>query len=337
MVKKLIKRLSNITVGSIFLAVAVLFVSCASRDQFTQLATTQYFVQNYNPQYIDVLWMVDNRSPMYRVRDHLISEASNFFTRLDAIPTGDYQMGFVSADMVVNPGQLEPIGDPIILTKGLGTLTQRTETFAAILSQQVNLQVGATDQGFDSVWTVMNESFQPRAGVPLVLVYISDSDDHSPVPTGQDAVQVYANYYLSLKNNDPSLLKVYSINYEPLNGQTATDSNRCATFDDADIDMPGFQNRYFRLAQYFNGSTADLCGSFSSQIDLTGLQMKQLPSSFTLQQTPEPTSILITVFFAGTGETVNTSWTYNASSNQIVFASAPPEGSTIEVTFIPGS
>src|SRR4051794_12199552 len=112
-----LKRAAKRVCGSVLLfTVTLMYVSCGSKEEFTQQATTQIFVQDYNPPYLDVLWMVDDRSPMSRAKSHLVSEASRFFQRLDAIPS-DYQMAFVSADMDYARGRLKPQDNPIILKK----------------------------------------------------------------------------------------------------------------------------------------------------------------------------------------------------------------------------
>ena len=315
-------------------SVALMYVSCGSKEDFTQQATTQFFTQDYNPPYLDVLWMINNQSPMHRIESHLVSETQNFFSRLDSMSTY-YQMAYVSADMQFARGALQPQGEPVVLTQNTGTEDQRVGLFGDIISQIINLQTGYLDEGFESVRTALLTNFVPRKNVPLVLVFISDADDHSPLtdPSGS-AVNFYANAYQAIKGNDPTMLRVYSVNYEP---GAPTDQNRCATRYDADIDSSGFQNRYFDLANQLAGSstnvTADLCGSFSSQIDLTGLKQSQLSSTFLLDSNPNPSSISVTVT-QGNQVLSNLAWTYDATNNQIDFSTTPPAGSVIEVTYI---
>jgi hypothetical protein len=323
------------------ISIILLSVAGCSKDQFAQKASSQFFLQDYNPAYLDVLWMVDNRSPMFRVRDHLIGEAQNFFARLDATASVDYQMAFVSADMQFAQGRLEPETNPVPLTKTLGTLDQRIADFGDIISQIINLQTGAIDQGLESARVALTRYFQPRSGVPLVLVFISDSDDHSVPPNSVDPVTYYTNAFLSLKGNNADMIRVYSINYEPLPdgadpADPKWDSERCATRYDADIDSTGFvkPGKYFALAEALHGGTADLCGSFSNQIDLTGLQLKQLPTIFHLEQTPVASSIGVSITDANQND-IQISWTYDAAGNNIVFQTAPPAGTTIQVTFTP--
>jgi hypothetical protein len=316
------KVLVGLAVGSL-----AWVVGCASNENFNSSSTTQYFTQSYNPAKLDVLWMIDNRSPMHKMETQLVSETSNFFSRLDALTTQQYKMAIVDADMQFAKGALQPQNSSTqILTKTTGSITDRTNLFASLISQEINLQTGYADQGFDSAYAALTQNFIPEAGVPLVLVFISDSDDHSTNFTGTNAVTYYASAFSALKANDPTMLRVYSVNY-------ASTTDSCATQDyDADINKAGFQNRYFGLANALNGSTADLCGSFSNQIDLTGLQTTTLPSTFQLNATPNASTISVSVFDS-TQTYTNLSWTYNAATNSIVFTAPPPQGVTIQVTF----
>jgi hypothetical protein len=271
--------------------------------------------------------MIDNRSPMYNDRGPLVQQATEFFQRLDA-STDQYRMAFVSQDMQFAKGALQPTSNPQILTIGLGTLDQRVAAFSSLISQQINLNTSAQNQAFASVLAALQNNFVPRSGVPLVLVFISYSDDHSTVPVqGQDDVTYYSQQYLALKGGQSNLLRVYSVNYYPKPAQ------RCAVQYNAEIDEPGFQNTFFNMAQALGGSTADLCSDFSSQVDLSGLQLTSLPSSFTLEQTPtSPSSVTVTV--SQNGQPVSgLTWNFDSADNAVVFNQPPPQGSTIQVSF----
>jgi hypothetical protein len=337
------KRFSKGDCGFVLLSLFVLLmnVSCGSKEGFTQQATTQFFTQDYNPPTLDILWMVDNRSPMHRAQWQLRQEAGNFFARLSGA-TSDYRMALVTADMQFAQGRLQPVQSPTVLSTTVGTFDQRLALFDSLLFQTINLQTGYADQGLESVRVALTRYFVPRAGVPLILVFVSDSDDHSPLSDDNGAASFYAKQYLAAVGNNQSLLRAYSINYQPLpNGADVNDAQwdsvRCATRYHADIDSSGFQNRYFNLATLLTTgtaqTTADLCGSFSGKIDLTGLRLKELPHAFPLQMTVKPSTLIVSVSLHG--NEVNAPWTYDAATNQIVFASAPPEGSTIQVSYLP--
>lgn len=325
------------TVGFFLLGWSLVFsTSCSREEGFTQQGNAQTFVQDYNPPYVDILWMINDRSPMTRNQEKLFSELKSFFARLDSIPD-QYRMAVVTHDMEISQGQLQPRGNPIILEKklGVGTPELRANAFSDLLSRAINLRTGATDRGLESTWVALNRYFKPRTNVPLVLVLVSDSDDRSVLPSGEtDTVDFYRRAFLSLKANRPELLRVYSVNY--LKDVVPSDSTRCATRYNADVDSAQFQDIYFRLARQLGGSqregvTADLCGSFASQIDLSGLALRDLPKRFLLDVKPRVDSIAVSV--SVNGSRVEAPWSYDQATNEIVFETAPPEGATINVTF----
>ncbi|NBX77033.1 MAG: hypothetical protein EBQ92_10800 [Proteobacteria bacterium] len=338
---KHIREASFAVLSVILLGTVIVLSSCSQKESFLASGSSQFIVQDLNPPYLDILWVLDDRSPMTLVRDHLISEASNFFVRLDSIPS-NYQMGITTMDMLRNRGALRPAGT--ILTKRTGSLSERLHVFETLLSQIINLQTGAENTGFAATLLALNNQFKPRAGVPLVLVFISDGDDFSDFRsvTAQDPVDFFAAQVLSLKGGKEELVKAYAINYVPLTSSTSVSDVRCATRNNADVDKAGtgavrsdgspwFQNRYFRLAAKLKGDSADLCSSFSSRIDLSGLRLKTLATRFRVDQTVSNPSLLRVSITSRTGESLNIAWTFDATTNEVVFSTAPPEGASIQI------
>ena len=192
---------SRLRRGMMALVISLLsfsFLMGCQSDAIVSTGNTQFFVQNLSPQYLDVLWVIDDRSPMNRVRERLVAESQHFFTRLDAAAV-TYRMAFISADMAFSKGRLKPDSSPVILTKESGLDVQaRANYFGSILSQIINLHTGSEDRGFEAALTALSQSFVPRTGAPLVLVFISDADDHSSAPSGQSVVSYYERAFLSL-------------------------------------------------------------------------------------------------------------------------------------------
>jgi hypothetical protein len=251
-------------------------------------------------------------------------------------------MGITTMDTLRNRGALRPAGT--ILTKKTGSLAERLNVFETLLSQIINLQTGAENTGMAATLLSLNNHFKPRAGVPLVLVFISDGDDFSNFSsvTSQDSVDFFAAQILSLKGGKEELVKAYSINYVPLTSSTRMSDVRCATRNNADIDKAGtgatradgspwFQNRYFRLAAKLKGDTADLCSSFSSKIDLSGLRLKTLATRFKVEQNVSSASLLRVSVTSRAGESLSIPWTFDTATNEVVFRSAPPEGASIQI------
>ncbi len=336
---------ASLAVLSLIVLVAVIVLSgCAQRESLTSGSSSRFIVQGLNPPYLDILWVLDDRSPMNAVRDHLVSEAQKFFIRLDSIPQ-NYQMGITTMDTLRNRGALKPAST--ILTKEVGTLEERVTFFGNLLSQVINLRTGAENTGLTATLLSLNNHFRPRAGVPLVLVFISDGDDFSTVTTSTlaDSVDAFSAQVLSLKENKEELVKAYSINYKPLISGVSIADQRCATRNNADIDKastgalrsdgtPWFQNRYFRVASKLKGDTADLCGSFADTINLSGLRLKELPRRFKVEGTTDASKLRVSVYDRNQN-LLNISWTYDLANQEVVFATAPPEGSTIQILVSP--
>ncbi len=325
----------------VVLIVALLMFGCTSNEQFHASKQSLLINQSYNPPVLDILFMVNDGSPMSRVKEHLFSEATQFFKRLDQIPE-QYRLGFINHDMERSAGRLQPLDKPYILEKkvGVGSIEERAKIFKDLLSLVINVQTSPEDRGIQSAFTSLQNHFKPRENVPVVIVFISDRDDKSAVPTGTtDVIDYYKTFFLTLKNNRADLVRVYSINYEPLaTGETVNNSNRCATMYNADIDKAGFEDRYFEIAEAFNSSsnvkvTADLCGPFSSLIDLSGLRLKELPRIFPLNAKANPSTLSVKV--EKNNQTLSIPWKYDESTQSIVFETAPPEASQINISYLP--
>jgi len=312
--------------GILALALAFSFVSCNSDEPFIASGNSESFTQSFNPEYVDILFMLNDRSPMHNAQEHLVSEATKFFLRLDSIPS-QYRLAITNH----SAGKLLPADAPYVLEKknGVGTAEERASIFKAMVSNVLNLFTGSTDKGFISALSATAQ-FQPRANVPLVLVFISDSDDHSDLPPGEtDAVDYYKRAFLSVKANKPEHLRIYSINLE----SPKTTTNRCTAPNNNDIDNAGFQDRYFDLAVAAGGSKANLCGEFSSLVDLSGLRQLELPKRFQMKLTPIPSSLHVSVYSPTGEQYTDVAFSFDEATNEIVFDTAPPEGARISVTF----
>jgi hypothetical protein len=331
------------SVNAAVVAAGVLSIlaGCANKDGFVASKTSESFVQDYNPHYLEVMWVIDDRSPMRNYRDELIGEAKNFFTRLDASlgVSGQYKMGITSMDGRFHEGQLKPIGSPLLLQRGDGTLAQRVDFFGNILFPLLNLNTDAFNKGIQaSIKALTDKPFSTDPRLPLVLVYLSYGDDVSTPADNSEPIEHYAQKLLALKGGNPDLLRVYAANYEPIPaGATPTPTTRCALLNGnpIDVDAANYQGRYFKLAQRLNGNTADLChAGFSDAFDLSGLQLKTLPKVFSLLGYPDVSTLSVTVLDTS-GKVINAPYTYDSATRQIVFETTPPEGSTISVTYLP--
>jgi hypothetical protein len=334
-------------VSSSGLALCILPVlaGCGDADNFSASSRTETFVQDYNPDYLEVLWMVDDRSPMRRYQSRLVSEAQTLFSRLDA-SVGQYgqtKVGVTSTDGRDGKiGLMKPIGSPTLITTGMGSFSERVALFGNVLFPLINLLTDANNHGIAaSIQALRTSPFSSDPRVPLVLVYLSYGDDKSPVPAGTaDPIEYFAQSLLSLKNGKQDLVRVYAANYLPLPaGVLPSEATRCAKDTDNEIDISPatYQDRYFRLAQRLGGKTADLCApGFAAGLDLNGVKLKTLPSSYALQGNPKPDTLQVS--FTYQGKVVSgPDFTYDAATRTLNFDETPAEGLTIVVTYLPRS
>jgi hypothetical protein len=321
----------------------LLVISCQSHDEFTPISKNDFFIQDFNPQTLDILWVIDDRSPMSSQRTRIINYAKAFFTKLDSVAR-DYQMGFTTMDPQFNQGQLKP--NSLILKYNYGSTEARANVVGDFMINQFNLSTGASNAGLQMSVNALENHFPVRDGVPLVVIYMSYTDDHSALPAGEtDAVAYFKTKLLEIKGNDPDLIRVYAINYEkyPVGTpspvpQSTKDRYRCIDQQNPDIDRATFQDKFFRLAAELGGEKGDICASdfesgFASQIDLTGLQLKVLPKRFRLSKTVNsPSSIDVTVYRGS--QIFPIGWHLDSATNEIVFDTTPEQGTTIQVIYL---
>jgi len=320
----------------LFVCAMMVLVNCSNKENFASKNTTQFFVQSFNPPFLDVLWMVDDRTDLSyyaSTRNQVISQAQTFFTRLDAMTTSDYRMAIIDGDSSQS-GTLEPHGTGTILTKGLASIATRVSAFTSIIGEIIDLNTASQMTGLENARLALNSTFVPRTGVPLVMVFITDSDDHSQLPASAgtaDPISYYSQAYLAAVGNNPKLLQVFSVNY--VQGGT-----HCAS--QANIDQPSdYNNNFDKVSTALSGQNVDLCGSWGNAISLNGLKLTTPQTTFALSSTPQISTLTVSIFDTqgNSYDTVTAyPYTYSASTNSIVFSpNPPPDGTTIQVDYLP--
>lgn len=316
-------------------------LGCQNQENFQHTASSEVFVQEFNPNHLEILWVIDDRSPMRNYRDELIAEAKDLFERLDTAlgEFGQYRMAITNTDARVGKkGKLFPKDAPVVLTRGMGTLQQRLDFFGGIFPEMLNLQTDSINRGFEaSIAALTQAPFSSDPRIPLVLIYLSYGDDDSALPSAQtDVIEAYAQQLLALKNGDAGKVRVYAANYLPLGpGVPPSAATRCALQNGNEIDVSPatYEDRYFRLAQRMGGDSVDLCAAgFAQALNLTGIQLLTLPKRFALMGFPDPTKIQVTITKNGSIVTGFT-WHYEIATREIVFDDTPPQGSRITVIY----
>jgi hypothetical protein len=94
-----------------------------------------------------------------------------------------------------------------------------------------------------------------------------------------------------------------------------------------------------------SGVVGDICGDYASQLANIATTILSLSTQFPLNRVPDPSTISVvvngvTIPNSATNPAEDGGWTYNASSNSIVFVGSayiPPAGATISVNYSPAA
>ena len=291
----------------------------------------------------DVLFIVDNSGSMTDKQDKLAANFQQFLTsalannvdfRIVVTTTGILP---ATGGWVQCPGGLQGGDDghwfpednssPRILTPQTPNLSQAFAT---------NVHVGTChwlEQGLESAkdglsQPLISEVDDPNTPLPndgnagflrsdarLSMVVVGDADDQSP-----DTLQNYEQFFKDLKGDVPGQF-VFSGIVTPDNKATT-----CPTGESSG-------DRYMQLARDTSGDIENVCdsdwGTPLANIATASLGPIQ---SFPLSGHPsDATQITVTV----NGQAVTTGWSYDPTSNTVVFTqgSAPPVGSSVQITY----
>jgi hypothetical protein len=252
---------------------------------------------------IDILFVVDNSGSMNRVQTSL---ADNFdiFINIFAASGVDYHIAFITTDNPIFVGEIvtplfaDPIGEANSQIRSIGTYGSANEK--------------GIDTSYESLRGAGNaapgsEFF--REDAKLVIIYISDEDDHSSITPA-----VAATYFLALKMSSSYVTAHAVIGDVPVGCGSA---------------QPG--HLYNDIAMLMSGTSLSICATD------WGTPMEQLAvesmvnSSFKLSDNnPVEQTIEVTV-----DGIVSYDWTYDSIYNSVVFdvMSIPQNGQSIEISY----
>jgi len=154
-----------------------------------------------------------------------------------------------------------------------------------------------------------------RSDARLSVIVVSDADDQSP-----DTVENYESFFRSLKGNQPGQFVFSGI---------LTPDNKSVTCPNGESSG----DRYMQLANATGGVTENVCTSdWGATVAQLALAAFGPTTHFPLSVKPaDTTQIQVEV----NGQVVTSGWSYDAATNSVVFdqASAPPSGSSIDITY----
>ena len=172
------------------------------------------------------------------------------------------------------------------------------------------------------------------------MIIVSDEDDfsHDGSYFTEDyndsnihPISDYTDYLDTITSSTPSQ-KRYSVSAMAIFDE-ACRSSLNTTWSGRKIGV-----RYGELVDATGGVKGSLCDDFATSLELLSDSIIQLATEFYLTRQPDPNTIVVKV----NGQVIpqdsgSGGWTYNASSNSLIFSSpyVPPAGAEISVDFDP--
>ena len=252
---------------------------------------------------IDILFVIDNSGSMGRVQTSL---ADNFdtFINIFAASGVDYHIAFITTDSplfvgeIVTPLFSDPVGEANSQISSIGTYGSSTEK-GIDMSYESLRGTGSAAPG--------TEFF--REDAKLVIIYISDEDDHSSI-----SPSIAATYFLALK---------MSATYVTTHAVIGDVPGGCGAAQSGDL--------YNDVVMLMSGTSLSICsadwGTPMEQLAVESMVNNsfQLSGNNLVEQTIE-------VMVDGI---VSYSWTYDSIYNSVVFdaMSIPQNNQTIEISY----
>ena len=252
---------------------------------------------------IDILFVVDNSGSMGRVQSSL---SSNFdtFINIFAASGVDYHIAFITTDSaefvgeIVTPLFSDPVGEANSQINSIGTMGSPHEKGIEFSYEALR---GAGDAAPGS------EFF--REDAKLVIIYISDEDDH-----GSITPSVAATYFLALKTSS-TYVTAHSVIGDVPGG--------CG------MAQPGFL--YDDITMLMSGTSLSICSpDWGTPMEQLAVE-SMINNTFKLSDS-NPVEQTIEVMVDGV---ISYDWTYDSIYNAVVFdsMSIPQNNQTVEISY----
>ena len=264
---------------------------------------------------IDILWVVDNSPSMGDEQAGLASNFETFITNFVDVEEIDFKMGIITTDSAIN----RVVGDDLTLQAA----TEDKKVFVTTFQEKI--QVGITghtnERGFlfSKKFLQYDTTSWVREGAYLVIIYVSDENDHSTSSGGDSSTAYWVGKLQSYKTHK-RLLKIYSIIHT-----------------DPSIDVLSgieyYGGRYKEASHLAGGLIADITGDFSNVLADFGENITRLANSFALSEKPQAGSVEVRV----NGILINSrDWSYDEDSRTVRFEdrAVPDSGATIKISYL---
>ena len=301
-------------------------------DQFSQ-------AKSPNPPPIDILWVLDNSAdsagwPSMSVKLPYISNNMNSFIGTFLTYGIDFKMGVTTTSYGYNSttgtstsGLCEQTYSGSGLT--LANAQSDINTFRTLFTSKTNVSLspGTTSESgvICSKNFFGNNTNWLRSEAVLVIIFISNCQDHTHHYPYSSSLSEYLTYLRGLKGSDSGKVKIFSI----INNNTNT------------YDSPNaYGERYKSLATSTGGSWSSIDSSFDTILSGFSSAVVELTSIFPLQNAIADPSIL-KVYKRGPSDTNWTlvgsdEWEYLSDGNSVKFKTdhVPPSNYEVKVTYI---
>tara|TARA_B100000700_G_C15055966_1_gene862838 strand:- start:3471 stop:5087 length:1617 start_codon:yes stop_codon:yes gene_type:complete len=263
---------------------------------------------------VDILFVIDNSGSMGSNQTNIKNNFDAFMNAFNAAGVS-YQMALITTDSA------DFVGD-VITNATVDPVTEFNNQIDSIGTRGSAYEKGLWF-AYESTTTGDASSSSPtgffRSDARLVVVYVSDEPDfsHQTYGSGGSTTMVPADYsasLLSLKSSS-DLVTAHAIAGDYPSGCT---SNGGAQFGDG----------YYDVVTDLGGTFMSICAAdWSVTMDtLARESLAQL--GFALSDTPIEDTITVTV-----DGVLSSDWSYEASSNTVIFTTAPADGSTIDINY----
>lgn len=333
--KKLIKNFA-------FLVTVLMTANCKESTTFyANTLRSDVFVQQYEENRYDFLWVFDNSGSMKARRDFVKDNLQSFLNILNSRKAIDYQMAITTTDMFTDAGNLiqSPGGLKVIKSSSSNPVGD----FAAVINNvQDHTTTSFWEQGLESSRAAyLNHGAEfSRDGVPLVVVYLTDTNDWSckddcfgVEPDNNtnwkawDVTDRYIKFFQNVSVTKGTDVLIFPI--VPLNET------------DCSVEHLGTGTRYMQLTEgmrgdnpKYSGKTASICNSvLKESYEGIAKSIADRANKFPLNNPASGAGI--SVFVNGT-LIPNTpeNYVFEKETNSIVFTgAAPKKDDIIEVVY----
>lgn len=300
---------------------------------YTNSLRSQIFVQPNTDSQYDFLWVLDNSGSMKPRRDYIKDNLDSFLEVLNSRKAIDYQMAVVTTDAMQDSGSLVTAPSGIQVVKSSQSANPIAD-FAEIVNAISDSNTSFWEQGLENSYQATLKYSQrfSRAGVPLIVIYLTDEQDFSCkeqcwgsepennenwIPFSPDR---YIDFFKSFKTSEESEVVMFPI--------VGVDPERCG--------VPSLGTRYIDVMTGVGsyGTAGSICDvDLEESYNNIARVIADRGNVFYLNAKAVKRSLRVFVDNVLQDPEI-ANYTLDESLNAVVFnGKLPPAGSVIEVVF----